>query len=94
MYRQDKFEIPASEVKHDPFTLEALIAWLEKQVPAETYNYVKPRTCLIGQFTGVSLLSDEVDERCFVGAHSIAYDGEWTFGAALDRARAALASRP
>jgi hypothetical protein len=39
------------EVKEDPFSLEALVAWLEKRDPNETYNWKDCRGhCLLSQY--------------------------------------------
>lgn len=41
---------PEAETKPDPFSLDALIAWLRTKNSAETYCYSTPETCLIGQY--------------------------------------------
>lgn len=38
------------EVKADPFTLENLIVWLEKQPPEKTYAYNCNGHCLLAQY--------------------------------------------
>ena len=38
------------EVKADPFSLESLIAWLEKQPANREYDYHKSGQCLIAQW--------------------------------------------
>lgn len=90
------------EIKADPFSLENLIAWLEKQPHQKEYNYCDPTDCLIGQYLksqGLSgsdavLASDALDR---LGWLHIAQDHKnspqrWTFGDALERARAAISS--
>lgn len=96
-----------TETKADPFSLESLIAWLEKQPAEATYDYGDSRQCMAAQ----CLRSHGVDESRYVGLSGYALedffpgfraiaigdadivsDG-WTFGAALSRARAVLASR-
>lgn len=85
----------------DVFSLESLIAWLEKQPAQRTYDYCDAGGCLIGQYLkakGVEKYGLTPGELKAVGWYSIAsgwYDGTRasdtrTFGAALDRARAAL----
>jgi len=97
------------EVKADPFSLESLIAWLEKQ-PADTaYDYTEPCGCLLAQYftangyADVAVMPNAV-EYTLAGLDMSANFSEglefaaigpentrdWTFGAALARARAAL----
>ena len=38
------------EVKADPFSLDSLIAWLEKQPGDETYCYIESGECLLTQY--------------------------------------------
>ena len=92
-----------SETKPAPFSIEALAAWLETQCPEETYFYHDPRVCLWGAYTrsqggvmaggyyviGKAFLSTTLPER----ANVIAAGGDWTYGAALARARRILAGR-
>lgn len=96
------------EQKADPFSLESLIAWLEKQPAGRTYNFWDGT--LMGNCHGACLLHQYLVAQ---GLPKILYPQiasikklEWdkelqhfvasptpqTFGAALDRARA-LASR-
>lgn len=99
------------EVKADPFSLESLIAWLEKMPADETYNYVNGRACLLCQYlTNSGLEGVEVGACATYSTDrwktkrqlsdsfwSVSADLEhprdptWTFGAALSRARKALA---
>lgn len=86
------------QTKPDVFSLESLIAWLEKQPADRQYDYCLPGTCLVAQYlsaNGVedSTLSSEDLDR--LGWHDIAQDEDglpqdWTFGGALCRARKAL----
>lgn len=90
------------EIKADPFSLESLITWLEKQDPHAGYNYCDTRQCLLAQYHAahgttlrVTALGGELPENS-----SDEYKAEWiarghhctphdrTFGAALERARA------
>ena len=94
-----------SETKPAPFSIEALAAWLETQCPEETYFYHDPRMCLWGAYTrsqggvmaggyyviGKALLSISLPERANVIAAG--EDCDWTYGAALARARRILAGR-
>lgn len=99
-----------SEVKADPLTLEALIAWLEKQPRGARYDYFEGDHCLLGQWARSidpqmkSLAKHIGYSHCYVYASAtqeidlrdfdeIAINEPTTFGAALDCARAALASR-
>ena len=92
-----------TETKADPFKLETLIAWLEKQ-PAGTYDYTCCKSCLLCQYftdNGVDFLSvgpgylrlHDYSSRdlpqSFDDVAGILSGKEgWTFGAALERARA------
>jgi len=82
--------------KWNPLSLESLIAWLEKQPAQTTYDYQVPDRCLIAQWSGQCLSSFEVD-ALFGGKGLWIAQGRsgpqyerWTFGAALERARAVL----
>lgn len=87
------------QTKPDVFSLEGLIAWLETQPPLTRYNYADCNGhCLIGQYLTAhgygwgngyygSFLT--VEDRV-----AIADNTRQTFGAALSRARALLASHP
>lgn len=48
MLYDPKWEKP--EVKADPLSLDSLIAWMEKQPLAQSYEYCDPQFCLLGQF--------------------------------------------
>jgi hypothetical protein len=92
--------------KADPFTLESLIAWLEKQPADRIYCYEYPGHCLIAKylvamgFEGVMIgpltyrhLPDKENRKPLPNHwNDIAADMPNTFGAALKRARAALAA--
>lgn len=78
----------------DPFTLENLIAWLEQRDPSEPYRKANVERCLLGQFAAAmgafnpakkSLELEQIDPF-----YHIAFMGAPTFGAALERARAAM----
>lgn len=88
----------------DPFTLPALIAWLETMPGDETYCYLDTGYCMFGQyFRAIGF------ERVTVLGSSVVLDGvaypfspafkyippsmPHTFGAALTRARQALADQ-
>ena len=50
------------EVKADPFSLDSLVAWLEKQPAAKVYCYEDTGVCLLSQyFTAMGF------ERVFMG---------------------------
>lgn len=88
------------EVKADPFSLESLIAWLEKQPADKMYCYQDLGHCLLGQyfrscgFLNVQVGGSEVglngrDFRLSEAFANIAVEYPRTFGAALERARKA-----
>jgi len=72
--------------------LEVLIAWLEGRDPEEQYNWKDCHHCLCAQFFGVGIgwavLHREMEERTGIRVDSLAMPLPWTFGAALQRARA------
>lgn len=90
-------------VKSDPFTIEALIGWLERQPAEDKYNYNDCRGgCLFGLYmTTLGISWKEAGASCVVYDNpdiyhdfrqlvyqAVATCPPWTFGAALDRARA------
>ncbi len=94
---------PKWEVKPDVFSLESLISWLEKMPADGTYNFTLSRRCLLAQWAQsvdavahrakydgsfcYTVNGKKVDLESFM---PIAAAGDATFGAALERARAAL----
>ena len=76
------------------FSIYGLISWLERQGPATRYDYVVSGTCLLTKY-----FESRGIERGLGGMDygpisiedtdwgKIARDGEWTYGAALGRAR-------
>lgn len=99
MLYDPKWEI---EVKADPFSLESLIAWLEKQPTAKEYDFCDCNgRCLLDQYAAAMGLKNESGlyvrlDAAFDGAAGfyIAVGFPRTFGAALDRARDALDRHP
>lgn len=99
MLYDPKWEV---QTKPDVFSLENLIAWLEKQPTTAVYNYVDcGGRCLFGQYMaahgfpwkmviGMNILDTGGDDgfrfKQFV-YDRIATQKPWTFGAALERAR-------
>lgn len=90
-----------SETKANPFSLAAFIAWLETKSPNGEYSYEDcDGGCLLGQFAANSGVSwGDLDythlNNIEVGNTDyglIAAKEPHTFGAALDRARAASRS--
>ena len=93
------------EIKADPFSLESLIAWLEKQPAEATYNYCEPSQCLLGKYVAANggeyfgahyQIGDQAQSAMSYGLGplgDIVHGGPWTFGDALDRARKLLAER-
>lgn len=87
---------PKWEVKADPFSLESLIAWMEKQPAEKAYDYTHPSKCLVAQYLkamGVKHFSLSVSELKQLGWNRIVNPlyGEHTFGGALKRTRALAA---
>lgn len=94
------------EVKADPFSMDRVVQWLETKPADETYCYVDGGACLIHQYlTHAGIPVDRVwscgDYTARRGSPRIKTSRElWrvsankphTFGAALERARAALCS--
>lgn len=88
MYQVDKNFMPTPVVEAKAFTLESLIAWLEKRHPDQFYCFVERGDCLVAQWAGFTdLLSHEIDEVTFEGCLEIAADFPHTCGAALYRAK-------
>jgi hypothetical protein len=96
MLYDPKWEKP--EVKADPFSLESMIAWLEKQPADKVYDFWDCRECLIYQY----LLDAGLPRADYGTAHAlggddiggkIAHGLPWTFGGALKRARALRAKQ-
>lgn len=94
------------DIKADPFSLESLIAWLEKQPAEGEYNYYDNCGCMLHQyFSAVNLpgldwisgwdivLKDGSQIRFPRGFWEAATHSPSTFGGALTRAREALAAR-
>jgi len=87
-----------THIKADPFSLESLIAWLEKQPTDASYNWHNCEGgCLIGLYGSALGLGDgwmDFHTKLYkAGQLSIASQKPHTFGAALKRARKALAER-
>lgn len=92
------------KTKADPFTLWAFIAWLEKQPADQKYDYLDCfGACLYAQYmqsvgvswedAGASSLYRNGDKhKAFreMAIYPVAARAPWTYGAALERARAAL----
>jgi hypothetical protein len=102
MLYDPKWEV---ETKPDVLSLEGLIAWLEKYPATRRYDYLNCQgRCLYGQYmaahgiiwseSGASspgMAPKERDVFCALVYDKVAYDAPHTFGAALSRARKALA---
>jgi hypothetical protein len=100
MLYDPKWEKP--EVKADPFSLESLIAWLEKQPSDGSYDWYGIEKCLVCQFYQANGISEPWGECSYTkpfdrghghaDAHrrywAVGQAWPWTFGAALERARA------
>ncbi len=86
---------PKWEVKQDPLSIGALIAWLETKPADEEYTFLFPDRCLLGQYLGEKLsnlatvaLPNSQLGRLYEIARG-GCGGGHTFGAALKRARCA-----
>ena len=107
MFVETKRQGEAAPAVADPNKLESLIAWLEQQPAKGTYDFVDPNNCLLCQYyraVGVPVYSVdpgyytiEIGKTVTLPRHfnEIANGGREpeTFGAALKRAREALASQ-
>lgn len=78
-------------------SLCSVIAWLEKQPPQESYQWIFPQHCLMGQyFRAMGVPEDDIRDRSLASTsegsplNKVALIDPFTFGAALKRARAAL----
>ncbi len=91
------------KVQADVFSLGSLIAWLEKMPATRRYCYNDCGRCLHAQYFAaagklveglgnVTVTFDGVVHPISDTFHEIAVGSPWTFGAALDRAKAAQAS--
>jgi hypothetical protein len=88
-----------SVVADETYTLRDLIAWLETKSPQTTYNFQDcSGGCLLGQYvterTGSYncekyMLASDLDKKNSDLGGQIAINKPHTFGAALERARAA-----
>lgn len=101
MLYDPKWEV---QTKPDVFSLESLITWLEKQPAKATYCYLDNGGCMLHQYFAAA----GVDAPWVGGinykdsankSHTLSYEfvkisfkDPHTFGAALDRARKALAA--
>lgn len=104
MFQPDKLaDLISRKAAPDPFTLESLIAWLEKQPGDKAYCYTDTGFCLISQYvlaecgikepnvgpeTILDVRDNLIEIRVPAGWDDIAGDYPRTFGAALTRARA------
>ncbi len=84
---------------HAGVSLCGLIAWLETMPPHERYDFMNPYKCVLAQYQ----IAQGIPENDPAVAVPVSSDGwltdivqstgkhkDWTFGAALQRARAAL----
>jgi hypothetical protein len=94
-----------AETKADPYTLDGLIGWLEKQPSHLIYCYTSVGSCLLAQFfraqgyTQINLNPywfwhgpDSTKQEYPAAFNEIALGEPRTYGSALERARAALSS--
>jgi hypothetical protein len=92
------------KVQTDVLSLESLIAWLERHPPMTFYNFNDcDGMCLYGQYmaangimwresgaTGNTDVPAGREDFCILVYQYVARQRPWTFGAALERARAAV----
>lgn len=97
MLYDPKWEAPAVKADHTTLTLADFIAWLETQNPNQSYNWLSPCNCVVGQFLTATTGNRNPGGMChydklFGGLlpyYEIAGTAPYTFGAALERAKAA-----
>ncbi len=87
------------EVKADPVSLEGFTVWLERQPAKSEYDWYDVHGCVVCQYLN-SVFGDErpimLLSEVFASTeqyHAVAGTWPWNFGAALSRARKALAER-
>lgn len=88
-----------AQVKVDPTALTSLIAWLETMPPRQSYNWMDTCNCLAGQYMHACGISRMDPDRLLLSELmggmdrylAVAGMKPHTFGAALKRARAAMA---
>lgn len=105
MFLETKNKFAGAEVKTDPFSLEALVAWLRTKDGDTAYCYMDNGECLLGQyFTAKGFRDPNVGSDSFnygqrpgreeinlpCGWNQIALAYPRTFAAALARAEALL----
>lgn len=83
---------------HDPRkehpSLPGFIGWLETKNPKERYNWCYPSACACAQYAQECLgwsRSSWITSPNFEVLNRLAYEGKWTFGALLERAKAHVA---
>lgn len=85
------------QTKPDVYSLEGFVSWLEKQPTERAYDWYDVHGCIVCQYLDSVLPPDRETallSRVFSTSdqyHQVAGKWPWTFGAALDRARKALA---
>jgi hypothetical protein len=83
---------PRRDVQSDPLLVTTLIAWLETQPPDELYCFSDKTDCLIAQYGAAHGRRGWDNLTCvdltWLGFYNIAVGEPWTFGGALERARA------
>ena len=107
MFLEDKTVNPGVKVEVDPFSLEALIAWLEKQDPAEPYSnanaHLGCKGCVFARYAahlgypdgpeGYSSLLKDWGTWPDDPYWAVSVDYPFTLGGALQRARNLLSER-
>lgn len=89
--------------KKPDLTVPSLVRWLKRKKPTGEYDYLNHTDCLLCQFvksqgfktvkaTGYTLTVGRTEYDLDTAMQNIPVTGEYTFGAALERAQKALAS--
>jgi hypothetical protein len=82
------------EYKHDVLSIEGVKEWLETKDPAEEYNYLDAPSCLFSQYLMARGVGGKVPYATKVWHQlhdlyrGVGGNGAYTFGAALERAKA------
>lgn len=84
-----------AETKPDVFSLAGFVGWLEKQPATREYDWYDVQSCVVCQYLDASLGEAERKQTYLSSVfpaieiyHNICGRRPWTFGAALERARA------
>jgi hypothetical protein len=82
----DEKKTGEAQTRADPFSLDSLIAWLEKQ-PAEKEYSTDPVACVLAQYLG-GFCGGREEEKLIGNNLYVIFGEPRTFGGFLSRARA------